>query len=125
MKLVICTKFQVNRMNCVESRRGVRLTPPPLRLRVTIFSRRLLGLTLSLSQERGTVPIPLSDFPSYHFCVFAKIAVQSIYPPFFSEIHVSMEKKNYCHEKKLRGGGLQRHHRPEKKRVAAKIYKFS
>ena len=29
MKLVICTKFQVNRMNCVENRRGggVRLTP--------------------------------------------------------------------------------------------------
>ena len=46
MKLAIYTKFQVNRMNCVESRRGgggVRLTPPS-RLRVTIFSRRLLGL---------------------------------------------------------------------------------
>ena len=29
MKLVICTKFQVNQMNCVESRRaGARLTPP-------------------------------------------------------------------------------------------------
>ena len=37
MKLVICTKFQVNRMSCVESR-------PPSRLRVTIFSSRLLGL---------------------------------------------------------------------------------
>ena len=23
-----------------------------------------------------------SGFPSYHFCVFAKIAIQSIYPPF-------------------------------------------
>ena len=45
MKLVICTKFQVNRMNCVESRRGGPIdTPPPSRLRVTIFSRRLLGL---------------------------------------------------------------------------------
>ena len=46
MKLAVCTKFQVNRMNCVESRRGVRLTPhpPPSRLRVAIFSRRLLGL---------------------------------------------------------------------------------
>ena len=31
MKLAICTKFQVNRMNCVESRRGgVRLTPPSM-----------------------------------------------------------------------------------------------
>ena len=28
MKFVICTKFQVNRMNCVESRGGVRLNPP-------------------------------------------------------------------------------------------------
>ena len=27
---------------------GVRLTPPPSRLRVTIFSRRLLGLTEQL-----------------------------------------------------------------------------
>ena len=34
MKLVICTKVQVNRTNCVESRR----------VRVTIFSRRLLWL---------------------------------------------------------------------------------
>ena len=34
-------------MNCVESRRGVRLTPPPSRLRVTIFSRRLLRLKYS------------------------------------------------------------------------------
>ena len=44
----MCIKLQVNRMNCVESRRGnVRLTiapPPPSGLRVTIFSRRLLGL---------------------------------------------------------------------------------
>ena len=50
MKLVICTKFQVKQMNCVESRRGrFRLTPPPpSRLRVTIFSRRLLGLSKQL-----------------------------------------------------------------------------
>ena len=34
-------------MNCIESKRGVRLTPLPSRLRVTIFSRRLLGLNLS------------------------------------------------------------------------------
>ena len=44
MKLVICTKFQVNRMNCVESRRGGPIDPPPSRLPVTIFSRRLQGL---------------------------------------------------------------------------------
>ena len=46
MKLAICTKFQVNRMNCVESRKGGPIDPPPplSRLRVTIFSRRLLGL---------------------------------------------------------------------------------
>ena len=47
MKLVICTKFQVNQMNCVESRRGGGpIDPPPSRLRVTIFSRQLLGLIL-------------------------------------------------------------------------------
>ena len=45
MKLVICNKFQVNRMNCVESRRGGSDWPPS-RLRVTIFSGRLLGLNL-------------------------------------------------------------------------------
>ena len=47
MKLVICAKFQVNRMNCVKSRRGAGpIDPPPPRLRVTIFSRRLLGLSM-------------------------------------------------------------------------------
>ena len=48
MKLVICTKFQVNRMNCVESRRGGGPIDPPSRLRITIFSRRLLGLKTKL-----------------------------------------------------------------------------
>ena len=28
MKLAICTKFQVNQMNCVESRRGGPIDPP-------------------------------------------------------------------------------------------------
>ena len=39
---------------------------------------------LTLSLRRGVVatPPPLSDFPSYPFCVFAKIAIRSIYPPF-------------------------------------------
>ena len=36
MKLIICTKFHVNRMKCVESRKGVRFYPP-LSVRVTIF----------------------------------------------------------------------------------------
>ena len=46
MKLAMCTKFQVNQMKCVESRRGERglIDFPPSRLRVTIFSRRLLEL---------------------------------------------------------------------------------
>ena len=51
MKLIICTKFRVNRMNCVESRRGGgggragAVDPPaPSSVRVTIFSPRLLGL---------------------------------------------------------------------------------
>ena len=50
MNLALCTKFHVNRMNCVESRRGVRLTPPPppplSRLRLTIFSSRLIGQSI-------------------------------------------------------------------------------
>ena len=56
MKLAICTKFQVNRMNCVESRRrgGDPIDPPPSRLRVTIFSRRLLGLMRSPMIYRST-----------------------------------------------------------------------
>ena len=38
MKLALCTKFQVNWMNCVESRRGGgAIDLPPSRLRVTIF----------------------------------------------------------------------------------------
>ena len=54
MKLAICTKFQINRMNCVESRRGAGPIDPPSRLRVTIFSRRLLGLKAIF---RVTVPL--------------------------------------------------------------------
>ena len=42
MKLIICAKFHVNRMNGVESRRGVRLNPLPSSVCVTIFSSRLL-----------------------------------------------------------------------------------
>ena len=30
----------------------------------------------------GLLQPPFSDFPSYHFYVFAKIAIRSIYPPF-------------------------------------------
>ena len=33
-------------------------------------------------QQALPLPPPLLDFPSYHFCVFAKIAIRSIYPPF-------------------------------------------
>ena len=47
MKLVMCAKFDVNRMNCVETRRGgggaIDPTPPPSRLFVTIFSFRLFN----------------------------------------------------------------------------------
>ena len=51
MKLVICTKFQVNRMNCVESRGGSDWSPPTSRFRVTIFPSRLLGLTSLISMQ--------------------------------------------------------------------------
>ena len=40
MKLVICTKFQVNRTNCVESRRGggpIDRPPPPLEASCNYF----------------------------------------------------------------------------------------
>ena len=58
MKLVICTKFQVNRMNWVESRRGGPIDPPPSRLRVTSFSRRLLELNIKTLM----ICINVSDF---------------------------------------------------------------
>ena len=37
MKLVVCTKFQVNRMSCVESRRGDPIDPPPLKASCNYF----------------------------------------------------------------------------------------
>ena len=43
------------------------------------------SLTLSLRRGGGgggLLQPPLSDFPSCRFCVFAKIAIRSIYPPF-------------------------------------------
>ena len=66
------------------------------------------------SQEKGgggvaaTPPPPLSDFPSYHFCVFAKIAIQSIYPS-LSRYSCIYEKffKNFSREKSWGLWGLQ------------------
>ena len=55
MKLDICTRFQVNQMNCVESRGGGGPIDPPSRLRVTIFSSRLPGLMQILSIIETTV----------------------------------------------------------------------
>ena len=65
MRLAICTKFQVNWMNCVESRRiGGPIDPPLSRLRVTIFSKRLLGLNyLELGfHEKNIVHFALSVY---------------------------------------------------------------
>ena len=42
----------------------------------------VLRLTLSLRRGGVVATPPLSDFPSCRFCVFAKIAIRSIYPPF-------------------------------------------
>ena len=57
MKLAICTKFQVNRMNCVESRRKgpIDPLPPPSRLRVTIFFFEASGVNdkLKFANEMG------------------------------------------------------------------------
>ena len=38
------------------------------------FQNVAVGRTNPLSQE--------GDFPPYHFCVFARLAIRSIYPPF-------------------------------------------
>ena len=63
-----------------------------------------------LSQEGGgggcCSPPPLSDLPSYHFCVFAKIAIRSIYPPSV-QIPMYLKKffKNFCREKSWGVGG--------------------
>ena len=44
---------------------------------------QFVPLTLSLRRVGDCCnPPPFSDFTSYHFCVFAKIAIWSIYPPF-------------------------------------------
>ena len=59
MKFAMCTKFQVNWMNCVESRRGGGPIDPPSRLRVTIFSRRLLRLIMC---ARGVATISVESF---------------------------------------------------------------
>ena len=50
MKLIICAKYHVNQMTCVESRRGPIDPPPPLSVCVhvtIIFFSRLLGLRSS------------------------------------------------------------------------------
>ena len=67
-----------------------------------------LGL-LTLSPRRGgggVVATLLSDFPSYHFCIFAKIAIRSIYPPFVQiPMHPWKKFAQFLPWKKLGGGG--------------------
>ena len=47
------------------------------------YGRQKFAYINPLSQEGEAVAAqPLSDFPSCRFCVFAKIAIRSIYPPF-------------------------------------------
>ena len=56
-----------------------------------------------LSQEGGGgCCTPLSDFPSCRFCVFAKVAIRSIYPPF---VQITMYLFNNCCHKKSCGMG--------------------
>ena len=54
MKFIIHVKFRVNRMNCVESRKGGggggAPIDPPSSVRVTIFPSRLLGLIFNLKE---------------------------------------------------------------------------
>ena len=67
----------------------------------------LVELFNPLSQEGGVVATPpLSDFPSCRFCVFAKIAIRSVYPPFV-QIPMYLWKKfqKFLPWKKLGGGG--------------------
>ena len=65
-----------------------------------------MSLTLSLRKGGGVVSTPLSDFPSCRFCVFAKIAIRSIYPPFL-QIPMYLGKKfsKILAMKKVGGGG--------------------
>ena len=57
MKLAICTKFQI--VSKVEEGGGVRLNPPPppSRLRVSIFSRRLLGLIQIIHRNKNNLKL--------------------------------------------------------------------
>ena len=70
MKLVICTKFQVNRMNCVESRwgGGFRLIPtPPLKASCNyfFFEASLLGLRTRRSKTIDkSIDVDLPILPS-------------------------------------------------------------
>ena len=61
------------------------------------FQNVAVGRTNPLSQE--------GDFPSYHFCVFARLAIRSIYPPFV-QIPMYLWKKfqEFLPWKKLGGG---------------------
>ena len=85
MKLAICTKFQVNRMNCVESRRGGGPIdpPPPSRLCVTIFSRRLLYLGLKYF-------VRFADLPENSLAKQAFITSKSLFDAHKSRIHTNL-----------------------------------
>ena len=76
-----------------------------------LSNRSDIQLTLSLRRVGGgLLQPPLSDFPSCRFCVFAKIAIWSVYPPFV-QIPMYLWKKFskvFCREKSWEvGWGLQ------------------
>ena len=80
MKLVICTKFQVNQINCVESRRGrggfawpPHPPPPPSRLRTVcnyffFDCSRLLGLIVTTCRDRWS-PRLSCKMPAHVYCI--------------------------------------------------------
>ena len=89
------------------------------------------SLILSLRKGGGgdgvvATPPPFSDFPLCRFCVFAKIAIRSIYSAFVQIPMYLWKKSSKIFAMKKVGvvWGVATTPRPEMEGVAAKINKF-
>ena len=112
MKLVVCTKSQVNRMNCVESRRGgggsdCPFPSLPPRHRVTIFSSRpsrvkkcfgLFGLFFGVrfllnKMKKYFLPRDRSQFSTFSDSMLVHFPLRVIYHTFYLLSYISSKVK--------------------------------